>query len=377
MRKTLKIILEIIISLLILWIIIFIIDYNRCNNLKTPIFVIEGKTVDGGGSGTYYGIGYKVKIEKNISAEYGVQLESVEMYFWDKVIAGAISQIDADSLDENTESNIAIIRDGNIEDESIIENFINKVNNNTDKKEIVLNIREYNSDKEYIEKELKFIPGTITNSESIDENTTVTDIIPDTSEEAKKLFGYYSLTTNNGENVNETFSAYYWKLKRNIEENIVKFRFESVGLIQVTEFPVICSYSLDSSNYTNNFKLNYHQRKDMGIKTIIDKNTSNEYDYNVYTFGGDVTITIDIDMVYTLDDALKQRVITTDDIIKQAKIDEQYGICESGAYNDGGSTEYRYKGYTILKFNTLDGKKDIVFGFSGQIMNQFNRISNN
>ena len=33
-----------------------------------------------------------------------------------------------------------------------------------------------------------------------------------------------------------------------------------------------------------------------------------------------------------------------------------------------------YNKYTILKCNTLDGKKDVVFGFSGQIMNRFNEM---
>lgn len=90
MNKTLKIIIGIILIILILWGIIFFIDYNRCSNLKMPIFVRGKDTADDGGSGTYYGIGYRVEVEKHLSAEYGVQLISTEMYVGDKCIAGAI-----------------------------------------------------------------------------------------------------------------------------------------------------------------------------------------------------------------------------------------------------------------------------------------------
>ena len=86
-----KIVISIIIALIVLWGIIFFIDYSRCANFKEPIFVVSGVTADDGGSGTYYGLGYKVKMEKNISAEAGPALVKVEMYIFDKFITGAIS----------------------------------------------------------------------------------------------------------------------------------------------------------------------------------------------------------------------------------------------------------------------------------------------
>ena len=94
MNKKIKVILIIVLSLILLWGVIFAIDYIRCSNLKMPIFVIPGETADDGGSGTYYGLGYSVDVEKNISAEYGVQIESVEMYIFDKFVGGAIACFD-------------------------------------------------------------------------------------------------------------------------------------------------------------------------------------------------------------------------------------------------------------------------------------------
>lgn len=91
MKKILSKVVIVILAFVILWSSIFVIDYSRCNNLKMPIFVVSKETADDGGSGTYYGLGYKVKVKKYISANYGVQLESLEMYFANKVIAAAIT----------------------------------------------------------------------------------------------------------------------------------------------------------------------------------------------------------------------------------------------------------------------------------------------
>ena len=91
MSKTLKLVIGIILTIIVLWGVVFFIDYSRCSNLKMPIFVVGKEIADDGGSGTYYGLGYRVEVEKYLSAEYGVQLVSTEMYVGDKFIAGAIA----------------------------------------------------------------------------------------------------------------------------------------------------------------------------------------------------------------------------------------------------------------------------------------------
>ena len=93
MNKVLKVIISVLVVILVLWGVIFIIDYVRCSRFLEPVFVIAGETADDGGSGIYYGLGYKVRIEKNISAEYGPVLTRVEMYIFDKFITGAIANI--------------------------------------------------------------------------------------------------------------------------------------------------------------------------------------------------------------------------------------------------------------------------------------------
>ena len=101
MNKSLKIVISIIAILIALWGVIFFTDYLRCGNFKEPIFVVAGVTADDGGSGTYYGLGYKVKVEKTISSGYGPTLVRVEMYMFDKFIIGAIADIHNNSIDED------------------------------------------------------------------------------------------------------------------------------------------------------------------------------------------------------------------------------------------------------------------------------------
>ena len=166
----------------------------------------------------------------------------------------------------------------------------------------------------------------------------------------------------------EKFDDLHWEVKRKTTENTVQVIFYGY-LLELTEIPVICEYDLDSSLYQKNYDLTYLQRKDMGVKQIARINQFDNTDFDVYTLGGDVIITIEQDMVYSLEDALNQKVITVNSILEQAKLDAKYGICEAAFYKDGGSIEYRYKDYTILKFNTLDGNKDLIIAMSDSIIN--------
>jgi len=91
MKKKYLAIILIIVTLIICWLIAFFIDYSRCNSLNMPMFVFSTETADDGVTGIYYGLGYKVKVKKYISAEYGTQIESIEMHFLGKVISASIT----------------------------------------------------------------------------------------------------------------------------------------------------------------------------------------------------------------------------------------------------------------------------------------------
>lgn len=274
------------------------------------------------------------------------------------------------NLEESKDFGIVKIKNGKINNETLIEDFLNKASINSTEEQTLI-IYEYISEDEYVEKKIKFVPGTY--SENVQEDGTMTI----NTEDLENLYGHFVYTINNDENSAKTFN-YKYLLKRNVKDRIVRLRFETspYTFIEVEEFPIICSYSLESSNYTNKFKLNYHQRKDKGLKTIIDHNSNADYEYNVHTLGGDVDFTIENDMVYTFEKALEENIITTEDILEQANLDAKYGICYRGDYSDGGSTEFMYEDYTILKYSTLDGLNDLVIGYKGQIINEVNKKLN-
>ncbi|MBR3882067.1 MAG: hypothetical protein IKJ36_02235 [Clostridia bacterium] len=272
--------------------------------------------------------------------------------------------------EESNDFGIVKIKNGEINNETLIENFINSASIDSAEEQTLI-IHEYTSEDKYVEKKLKFVPGTYSENVQKDGTTTLN------TEDFEELYGYFVYTINNDETTAKIFN-YKYLLKRNVEDGIVRLRFETSPyvFIEVVEFPIICSYSLGSSNYTNKFELNYQQRKDKELKTIIDKKENSEYEYSVHTLGGDVDFTIENDMVYTFEKALEEKVLTVEDILNQAKIDAKYGICYRGDYSDGGSTEFMYEDYTILKYSTLDGLKDLVIGYKGQIINEANKELN-
>ncbi len=105
------------------------------------------------------------------------------------------------------------------------------------------------------------------------------------------------------------------------------------------------------------FTLVYHPEANDGKRQIIDKDESSKYNYNIYIYSGDIDVIIN-NKTYSLEEALKKNKITMETIIEKARNDCQDAI----AYNDGGSTEYHYNDYTIIKLHTVNGNRDVYFG---------------
>lgn len=107
----------------------------------------------------------------------------------------------------------------------------------------------------------------------------------------------------------------------------------------------------------NDFELIFYQDSSVLKKQIIDKNKSSKYDYNIYTYNGNVEVTIG-KKNFSLEKALKKNKITMDEIIEKTKLN----CLNVVSYNDGGSTEYHCKNYTIIKLHTVDGNRDVYIG---------------
>ena len=333
-------------------------DYHKVVNGELPVFANYSD------NGSYQGLGYTVEVKYYQNTDI---IEEMNMKFFGKTIGGMIQNIE----EQNENQDIVIIENGNIQNENKLDEFMDKANNN---EASILQIHAISNEKtDNIQ--LEFVPGRVeTFSEELntEETNTVNMQVPSsiaTAEEYEEVYGYYKVTVNDEET--GRYDGWRWQMKRITKDNIVQVIMEPF-LIEVTDLPVICEYSLESSSYEKKFDLTYMGRKDMGVKKIAEKNQFDNLDFGVYTIAGDVSITIEGDMVYSLEDALTQGVITVQDILEQAKEDKEYGFCEDAYYQDGGSTEYRYSTYTILKYNTLDGNKDLVIGMPGTIINQVN-----
>lgn len=97
------------------------------------------------------------------------------------------------------------------------------------------------------------------------------------------------------------------------------------------------------------------------VRMILNKEETENYNYNIYAYIGEVSILID-DKEMQLRDALLENKITMDEIIAKANQDLEDKKIKGDMYKDGGSMIYQYENYTIIKVHNLDGNRDVYIG---------------
>lgn len=97
------------------------------------------------------------------------------------------------------------------------------------------------------------------------------------------------------------------------------------------------------------------------VYAILDKSETDKYEYTIYAYNGSVDIRID-GKDYSLKEALIENKITMEEIIAKANQDEKDGKIKAEMYKDGGSMEYHYENYTIIKCHTISGNRDVYIG---------------
>lgn len=114
-----------------------------------------------------------------------------------------------------------------------------------------------------------------------------------------------------------------------------------------------------------NFEILFKERQSINnynkIYAILDKSETDRYNYTIYAYDGSVNIKID-GKEYSLKNALLENRITMEEIIAKANQDEKDGKIKTEMYKDGGSMEYHYENYTIIKYHALDGNRDVYIG---------------
>lgn len=120
-----------------------------------------------------------------------------------------------------------------------------------------------------------------------------------------------------------------------------------------------------STDGYEDFKIEVKLSNKIKAKKILNNKdlSSDKQDYNLYFYGLDeVNVTVD-NKTMSLEDSLKSGKMTTDGIIQKANKDEKDGkIIKAEIYKDGGSTEYHYENYSIIKVHKLDGNRDVYIG---------------
>lgn len=82
---------------------------------------------------------------------------------------------------------------------------------------------------------------------------------------------------------------------------------------------------------------------------------------NVSTYGVEVMVKVDGKTV-TLKEALERSLITPQAITAMANRDVLLNQAKETIYRDGGSCEYTYDNYKIIKYSTTEGKHDLYIG---------------
>lgn len=100
------------------------------------------------------------------------------------------------------------------------------------------------------------------------------------------------------------------------------------------------------------------------IHSILEKSETDKYNYNIYTYGGNVNILIN-GKELSLRNALLENKITMEEIIEKANKDFPNAV----SYDDGGSMEYHYDNYTIIKIHKLNGNRDVYIGTKDMTLN--------
>ena len=129
-----------------------------------------------------------------------------------------------------------------------------------------------------------------------------------------------------------------------------------------------------STDGYEDFKIEVKLSDKIETKKILNNKdlSSDKQDYNLYFYGLDeVNVTVN-NKTMPLEDALKSGKITIQGIIQKANKDEKDGKIKVEMYKDGGSTEYHYENYSIIKCYSTNGNRDVYIGIPSMKLNDLN-----
>lgn len=119
------------------------------------------------------------------------------------------------------------------------------------------------------------------------------------------------------------------------------------------------------------FKIEVKLSDKIETKKILNNKdlSSDKQDFNLYYYSLDeVNVTIK-GQTMSLEKALKSGKMTLDGIVQKANKDEKDGKIKTEMYKDGGSIEYHYENYSIIKCHSTSGNRDVYIGIPNMNLN--------
>ena len=105
--------------------------------------------------------------------------------------------------------------------------------------------------------------------------------------------------------------------------------------------------------YNSEYTLNITRKKEL----ITDKNFEQKHGYNVYYYGIEEVKVLQNGKEIDLKEAISKDNAIIEKIVLKAEKDTGLGIVKNyGMYKDGGTEEYEYDNYNIIKSNRLAGE---------------------
>ena len=130
---------------------------------------------------------------------------------------------------------------------------------------------------------------------------------------------------------------------------------------------------------TNEILIEGFEEFEISVKNSNDKKKTkilnnqelykNNSDFDLYYYGlEEVNILVD-NKTMSLEEALRSGKMTIDGILAKANNDVSNGIIKEERYKDGGTAEWYYEDYTIIKCHSLDGNRDVYIGIPEMRLN--------
>lgn len=194
-------------------------------------------------------------------------------------------------------------------------------------------------------KEYNSFVGTV-----LEETTTYMIVEPNKDEEERK----------SADKIKINYGIEHYDFLYGIGRKVI---IKYTGLIKETYPAQIDTNEILTDGYED-FDLSV-KKSDKKTKSKILNNQElykNNSDFDLYYYGLDeVSISVD-NKTMSLEDALKSGKMTIDGILAKANQDVSNGKIKSEMYKDGGTTEWYYDTYTIIKCHSLDGNRDVYIG---------------